>query len=145
MKIYVRFIVVSLAVLTLTFCVSMRVSHPAYMSARGNLNAARVMIAKTPENRARTIDTREAVFQIDGAIGEIDYLVPDPAATDKIQLAADSRLDTSQTLNRVIDLLSTARMEVSTEETSYYAKTLQGNTLTHIDSAIRAMRRELLE
>ena len=145
MKVYIRMLVLAVGIMTLTFCVSASISHPPYLQARENLRAARVMIEHRMGDRASTLNENEAVHQIDGAIIELNYAAADPDTSLEWHPAQDADVDHPERLHQALGFLNEARAQVAQEENNYFAKSLQHNTIIHIDSAIRATARALIE
>jgi hypothetical protein len=145
MKNYVRMAALVVGIMTLTFCVSVQNTHPAYLHALSDLRAARWMIEHRPGDWARMEDEIEAVRQIDGAINDIKKAAIDDGKDVGWHPAVDERPDHMGRLHEALDFLRKAHADVAQEEDNDYARGLRNRSIGHIDAAIRAARRALNE
>jgi hypothetical protein len=142
-KIFVRLALMVGVVMSLTFCVSVQGSHPAYLHALDDLRAARWMIEHRPADWARTVDDVEAVSHIDWAIFEIRLAAIDDGKSLDSHPAMDEQSDPTGRLHQALDFLKKARADVAQEEDNSYAKGLRDRTIKQIDAAIQATHRAL--
>jgi tetratricopeptide (TPR) repeat protein len=142
MKVYIRLMVLAVAAMTLTFCVSVGNNHPAYLHALEDLRAARSLIDR-PAHWVRTLDENEAMRQIDGAIREIKYAAIQDNKNTEWHPAVDVQPDRVGRFHEALDFLNKARSDVNQDEDNYFANGLRDRTLGHIDDAIHATLRAL--
>lgn len=142
MKLYFRLALAALACLTLTFCASAPIRHPAvhpaYLHALDDLRGARWMIEHRPGDWARTVDEVETVRQIDIAINDIKQAAIDDGRNIDSHPKVDERPAHKERLREALAFLRKARADVAQEEDNADVRGLRNRSLAHIDAAIKS-------
>jgi len=144
MKVYVRIIVLLAGIMSLTYCASVGNRHPDYPNALESLRAARSLIDQ-PATRYRTMAQDDAVEAINGAIREIKSAAIEVGSDTEQVPAAGELSGQPGRFHDALELLSKARVTIDQDEDYYFASTLRNHTLGHIDTAIQATRRALVD
>ncbi|MFL9485531.1 hypothetical protein ACI6Q2_22310 [Chitinophagaceae bacterium LWZ2-11] len=119
--------------------------HPYYLHALSDLRAARWMIEHRPGDWQRTVDEVEAVKQIDAAINEIKKASIDDGKDINDHPPVDERNEHDGRLHESVDFLKKAHADVNHEEDNEFAQGLRGRALKHIDDAIRAAKKAIVQ
>ena len=129
--------VAALAALPLAARADQPGKHPAYLHALTDLRTARWELEKRGGDAQVKWDEKEAVGQIDAAIGEIKK-----AAIDDGKNLADhpkedaGKLDRKARLHDALRLLEKAEKDIKEKEDNSFAEGLQDRALKHIGMAI---------
>jgi len=132
----------SLALASASFCILISVcafaqgQHPAYLHALTDLRAARAHLQR-PDHGALRQQEKDAIQEIDAAIGEIKKASIDDRKGLEDHAPIDAKLDWPGRLHRSVELLKKARTDISEEEDNRFAQGLQLRAFEHIDKAIR--------
>jgi hypothetical protein len=113
--------------------------HPAYLHALTDLRAARAHLDKmTP---SEMIDRKEmdAIAEINGAIGEIKRAALEDGKNINEHPPVDVALDRKGRFGKAIELLKSARRDLSKEEDNRHAKGLKKRSILHIDNALNIL------
>jgi hypothetical protein len=109
--------------------------HPAYLHALTDLRHARAHLERQDGSALRE-EEKEAIHQIDEAIGEIKRASIDDRKDLNDHPPVDAGMDRTGRLHRVKELLEKARQDISHEEDNGFAQGLQQRAFGHIDHAI---------
>ena len=120
----------------ISVCAFAQGQHPAYLHALTDLRAARAHLQR-PDRGALRQQEKDAIQEIDAAIGEIKKASIDDHKGLEDHEPVDAKLDWPGRLHRSIELLKKARTDISQEEDNRFARGLQDRAYEHIDKAIR--------
>jgi len=109
--------------------------HPAYLHALSDLRAARAHLDR-PDGGELREEEKEAIHQIDEAIGEIKKASIDDGKDLNDHPPVDAGLDHVGRLHRAKQLLEKAHQDIAKEEDNSFAHGLQQHSFDHIDKAI---------
>jgi hypothetical protein len=109
-------------------------SHPAYLHALSDLRAARAHLDHHDGGELRH-EEKEAIHQIDAAIGEIKKASIDDGKDLNDHPPVDAHMDYPGRLHRAKELLEKAHQDISREEDNRFAQGLQQRAIEHIDKA----------
>jgi len=109
--------------------------HPAYLHALSDLRAARAHLER-PDGGELRAEEKEAIHQIDEAIGEIKKASIDDGKDLNDHPPVDAGLDPTGRLHRAKQLLEKAHQDIAKEEDNSFAQGLQQRAFGHIDRAI---------
>jgi hypothetical protein len=111
--------------------------HPAYLHALTDLRAARWQLTKKSGDAQMKWDEKEAIEQIDHAIGEIKKASIDDGKDLNDHPAEDAgKLDRRARLHDALHLLEKAHKDIKEKEDNSFAAGLQERALKHIGMAI---------
>lgn len=108
--------------------------HPAYLHALSDLRAARAHL-EAPSGGQLREEEKEAIHQIDEAIGEIKKASIDDGKDLNDHPPVDAGLDHTGRLHRAKQLLEKAHQDIAKEEDNSFAQGLQQRSFDHIDKA----------
>jgi hypothetical protein len=108
--------------------------HPAYLHALSDLRDARAHLER-PDGGALHHEEKDAIFEIDKAIGEIKAASIDDGKGLSDHVPVDAHLPWSGRLHKALDLLDKAHHDVAREEDDPATRGLQHRALEHIDKA----------
>lgn len=145
MKTCVGIAAVVVCAVTLTFCVSVQGSHPAYLHALDNLGAARWMIEHRPGDWVRTVYEVDAVRQIEWAMYEIRKAAVNDGKNLDWHPAVNERPDHTGRLHEALQFLQKARSDVAQDEDNMFARGLRNRAIAAIDGAAQATQRALID
>ena len=117
--------------------VPIRQAHPAYLRALADLRNARANLERHGGDPAIRWDERNAVGEIDRAIGDIKQAALDDGKPLQDHPPIDAREARGGRLHRALSALQAAKMDVSQEEDNAFANGLRARGLHDIDEAIR--------
>jgi hypothetical protein len=109
--------------------------HPAYLHALTDLRHARAHLERQDGGALRE-EEKEAIHQIDEAIGEIKRASIDDGKDLNDHPPVDAGMDRTGRLHRAKELLEKARQDISHQEDNGLAQGLQQRAFGHIDRAI---------
>jgi hypothetical protein len=109
-------------------------NHPAYLHALADLRDARAHLER-PDGGALHQQEKDAIKEIDRAIGEIKGASIDDGKDLADHAPVDAHMPWGGRLHKAIDLLDKAHNDVSREEDDPAAQGLQQRALEHIDKA----------
>jgi hypothetical protein len=109
--------------------------HPAYLHALTDLRAARAHLDYRENGGELREEEKEAIHQIDDAIGEIKKASIDDGKDLNDHPPVDAGLDHTGRLHRAKQLLEKAHQDISKEEDNSFAQGLQQRSFDHIDKA----------
>ena len=110
--------------------------HPAYLRALTDLRHARAHLQRPVRGELR-VQEREAIREIDEAIGEIKRAAIDDGKDLNAHPPVDAKLDWPGRLHRALELINKAHGDISREEDNRFAQGLQQRALRHLDGARR--------
>jgi hypothetical protein len=110
------------------------VQHPAYLHALSDLRYARAHLQR-PDGGELRDQEKDAINEIDKAIGEIKRASIDDGKDLNDHPVIDAHLPWSGRLHKALDLLDKAHQDVSKEEDDPAAQGLQQRAIEHIDKA----------
>lgn len=110
--------------------------HPAYLHALTDLRTARAHLQRPDHGELRQQE-KDAIHEIDDAIGEIKKASIDDGKDLEDHPPVDSKLDWPGRLHRAIELLKKSHSDIAQEEDNRFAQGLQEKAFGHIDRAIR--------
>ncbi|MGA3024592.1 MAG: hypothetical protein ABSF98_07475 [Bryobacteraceae bacterium] len=110
--------------------------HPGYLHALADLRHARAHLERPNHGELREQE-REAIREIDAAIGEIKRASIDDGKDLSDHPPVDVRLEWGGRLQRALELINKAHNDISHEEDNVFAGGLQLRALEHIDKAHR--------
>jgi hypothetical protein len=108
--------------------------HPAYLRALSDLRDARAHLER-PDGGALHQQEKDAIKEIDKAIGEIKAASIDDGKNLADHPPIDARLPWTGRLHKALDLLDKAHNDVAHAEDDPAAQGLQLRALEHIDKA----------
>jgi hypothetical protein len=108
--------------------------HPHYLHALSDLREARAHLQR-PDGGELHEQEREAVHAIDKAIGEIKKAAIDDGKNLNDHPPVDNHMQWGGRLHRALELLDSARRDVTQEEDDPHARGLQARAIEHIDKA----------
>ena len=108
--------------------------HPHYMHALSDLRYARAHLER-PDGGELRDQEKDAIKEIDKAIGEIKKASIDDGKDLNEHPMVDAHLPWSGRLHKALDLLDKAHQDVSKEEDDPAAQGLQQRAMEHIDKA----------
>jgi len=111
-----------------------QIRHPGYLHALSDLRVARAHLER-PNHGELKQQERDAIHEIDEAIGEIKRASIDDGRDLSDHPPVEVRLDWSGRLHRALELLDRAHHDVAQEEDNRFAQGLQQRALEHIDRA----------
>jgi hypothetical protein len=120
----------------IAMCAFAQGQHPAYLHALTDLRTARAHLERPNHGELRAQE-RDAIHEIDVAIGEIKKAAIDDGKNLEDHPAVDSKLDWPGRLHRAIELLKKSRNDISQNEDNRFAQGLQIRALEHIDKAVQ--------
>jgi len=106
--------------------------HPAYLRALSDLRLARAHLQR-PNQGILGAEEREAIHEIDAAIGEIKKAAIDDGKDLSDHAQVDVGLDWGGRLRHAYELTGRARNDIAREEDNLFAQGLQQRALMHID------------
>jgi hypothetical protein len=109
-------------------------NHPAYLHALSDLRDARAHLER-PDGGALHQQEKDAIKEIDKAIGEIKGASIDDGKDLNDHPPVDAHMPWGGRLHKALDLLGKAHNDVSHEEDDPAAQGLQQRALEHIDKA----------
>ncbi|HKM67220.1 MAG TPA: hypothetical protein VJX70_08650 [Candidatus Acidoferrum sp.] len=109
--------------------------HPAYLHALTDLRHARAHLEAHDGGELRH-EEKEAIREIDAAIGEIKKASIDDGKDLNDHPPVDAGLDHTGRLHRAKQLLEKAHEDIAHEEDNSFAQGLQQRAFGHIDKAI---------
>jgi tetratricopeptide (TPR) repeat protein len=118
--------------------------HPAYLRALSDLRSARWMLNHRPGNWKQTNDELMAVAEIDKAIDEIKKASIDDGKDVNWHPKVDEVPDRGGRLHAAADYLRKAREDVNKEEDNGFARGLRNRALEHINGAIAATEKAVM-
>ena len=110
--------------------------HPSYLHALSDLRDARAHLER-PDGGELHQQEKDAVKEIDKAIGEIKAASIDDGKNIADHMPVDAHLPWSGRLHKALDLLDKAHKDVAREEDDPATRGLQARALEHIDKAHR--------
>lgn len=108
--------------------------HPAYLHALSDLRVARALLEK-PARPDVKWDERNAIREIDDAIGEIKRAAIDDGKPISDHPPIDAKLSHRDRLRQAMELLHKAAHDVEEHEDNTFAKGLRGRAVGHIQNA----------
>jgi hypothetical protein len=111
-----------------------QVRHPAYLHALSDLRFARAHLQR-PDGGELREQEKDAIKEIDKAIGEIKKASIDDGKDLNEHPMVDAHLPWGGRLHKALDLLDKAHQDISKEEDDPNALGLQQHAMEHIDKA----------
>jgi hypothetical protein len=135
-----KFIVsIALLMAAATFVVKVSAApqaHPAYLHALSDLRDARAHLQR-PDSRALEHQERDAIAEIDKAIGEIKAASINDGKNIDDHARVDVHMPWTGRLHTAFDLLKKAHNDIAQEEDNPGSRGLKRRALEHIDLAQR--------
>ena len=121
------------------------VAHPAYLTALTDLRAARSFLESPSKNPAVTVNENDATREIDATMKEIHDATIDDGKLLEDHPPVDTGTPWSERLQRALELVESARRDVTSDEDNGFARGLKHRTLDHLDLAARALEQGIVE
>ena len=119
--------------------------HPAYIHALSDLRASRWLLEHRPGDAAVSANEDMAVAEIDRAIHEIRNAAIDDGKDIHDHMGVDAVADRPGRLHQALDLLRRVHSDVAREEDDPMTRGLRDRAVHHIDEAIHATERTLVD
>ena len=119
--------------------------HPAYLHALTDLRAARWLIEHRPGDARVSGDEDVAITRIDEAIGEIKHAAIDDGKDIHDHPPVDMHLDNRGRLHRAEELLRKVHDDIAREEDDPLTRGLRDRAVHHVDEAIGATHRAIVD
>jgi len=114
--------------------------HPRYLHALSDLRAARAHLDHLSMNEKRDDLEIQAIKKIDDAIAQMKKASIDDGKNLNDHPPVDAGLDRVGRYHRALQLLDSARKDITLEEDDPAAQGLQGRILADVDEAIRIVK-----
>ncbi len=114
--------------------------HPAYLHALTDLRTARAQLQRPTRDSAVRWDENTAIREIDAAIKEIKEAAIEDGKDLEDHPPVDAAMDWSGRLGRSLELVQSARNDVSQKEDDKFARGLKKRAVSHLDRAINAIK-----
>ncbi len=119
--------------------------HPYYLHALSDLRTARWMLEHRPGSAAVSGDEDLAIGEIDAAIREIKHAAIDDGKNVSDHPSVDVPPDQPGHLHKALELLRKVHADVAREEDDPVTRGLRDRAVGHIDGAIHATEKALLD
>jgi len=119
--------------------------HPAYLHALTDLRAARWLIEHRPGDARVSGDEDVAITRIDEAIGEIKHAAIDDGKNIHDHPPIDLQPDNRGRLHRAEQLLHRVHDDIAREEDDPLTRGLRDRAVHHVDDAIGATHRAIVD
>jgi hypothetical protein len=119
--------------------------HPAYLHALSDLRAARWMEQHRPGDAAVSAHEDVAITEIDAAIREIKHAAIDDGKNIEDHPSVDVPANRPGRLHKALELLHKVHADVAREEDDPVTRGLRDRAVGHIDAAIHATDRALVD
>jgi hypothetical protein len=117
--------------------------HPAYLHALSDLPDARAHLER-PDGGELHQQEKDAVSEIDRAIGEIKKASIDDGKDLSDHVPVDAHLPWNGRLHKALDLLDKAHNDIAKEQDDPAALGLQQHAIEHIDKAHRHLQEAIM-
>ena len=114
--------------------------HPAYLHARSDLKASQLHMRKTDDPRVNAF-LKEADREVDAAIHELDQAAALDAKDLNNNPPIDANLDRNGRFHKIVELLRSARTDMTHPEDNLSAVGWRDAAAKHIDAALEHIRK----
>ena len=120
-------------------------AHPAYLHALTDLRAARWLIEHRAGDAKVSADEDVAITRIDEAINEIKHAAIDDGKDIHDHPAMDAKVDRKGRLHQAEELLRKVHSDVAREEDDPLTRGLRDRAVRHVDEALAATHRAIVD